>query len=218
VSEADRPNRPARTIARWTACAGAIVILVAGLAARERLEEAWHLRQLDSADLAGRLRAATRLGELRSARAIPGLIDLLRTTNAGDSLARIFGEIGPAAVAPLSRALEESRGERKRWRRHACEALGLTMSEAAIPSLITALDDLDGCVRVTAFAALGSMGARAREAVPAITSHLESRVSFIRAAANEALRSIHAAAATEAGTARLALPELRYARNPSGVK
>jgi HEAT repeat protein len=205
---------PARVIAGCSATACAGVLAVAAFAARDRLAEAWHLHRLGSTDSAARFRAAKRLGELRSVKAIPGLIELLRTlpedagaarqvwgsgASAGDSVAGVLASIGPPSVLPLARAIEESRGERKMWRRYACRALGNTKAEAAGLPLIAALDDPDGCVRMIVYQALASMGAGARAAVPAIASHLEDRDGFIRDAAARALKSIERT--TQAGTA-----------------
>ena len=203
-----------RVITAWSATASAAVLITALFAARDRIAEAWNLHRLRSADAAQRFQAAKRLGELRSAKAAPGLIDLLKalpddakaaravwgsSANAGDALAGVLGEIGPPVIAPLARAIEESRGERKPWRRYACRALGLTRAEAAVLPLIAALDDQDTCVRLSAFQVLESMGASACGAVGSIQDHLEDPNRHVRDAAARALSRIQAASSKPAG-------------------
>jgi hypothetical protein len=57
-------------------CAAAAVILAAALEWKE-FAAAWYIRKLDSADPEARAHAATRLGELGSVRAVPGLLRLI---------------------------------------------------------------------------------------------------------------------------------------------
>src|SRR5262245_59662702 len=75
------PGMPARRGKLTLLLALAAGLLAAGAAAfgyRNALFERWHLRMLHSKDPANWQIAAERLGELRSARAVPRLVELLR--------------------------------------------------------------------------------------------------------------------------------------------
>lgn len=112
----------------------AIAVLVAGLAAWPSLEEEWWLRRLRNGDQDARERAAERLGELGSVRAVPELAAAAQDfvvvgsfsyfdqgsrgrdfiTWHGNSQARAFDDalyrIGKPALLPLIRCLGESEG------------------------------------------------------------------------------------------------------------
>jgi len=65
--------------------------------------------------------------------------------------------MGPAAVGPLSRALQ---GDAREGRREAARALGRIRDPGAIESLIPLLQDQDPRVRDEALLALGRMGGK----------------------------------------------------------
>lgn len=102
--------------------------------------------------------------------------------------ARALGRIGPGArdSAGILVKLLNSR-ERDGVRSQAAEALGKIdpKPELAVPALIEALDDSDELVRRAAITALGTLGARARDAVPklqAITEYPPTEWEHIKAA------------------------------------
>ena len=72
--------------------------------------------------------------------------------------ASVLEAMGPAAIAPLSRALQ---GESREGRREAARALGRIRDPSAIESLIPLLQDRDPQVRDEALVALGRMGGSA---------------------------------------------------------
>ncbi|MDA1273825.1 MAG: HEAT repeat domain-containing protein [Verrucomicrobia bacterium] len=102
--------------------------------------------------------------------------------------ARALGRIGPGArdSAGILVKLLNSR-ERDGARGQAAEALGKIdpKPELAVPALVEALDDSDELVRRAAITALGTLGARARDAVPklqAITEYPPTEWEHIKAA------------------------------------
>jgi HEAT repeat protein len=200
-----------RRMALLAAGAGVLVLVGAGIALRAQALERWYLWRLESGSFTERLRAARELGKMRSTRALPGLVVLLRECRGhgaeareayrtGNSVSEImvgaFGDIGPPAVPFLAQALNASRGQREYWRRYAGYALGSIQSEEAVPPLTDLVEDEDPCVRVIAFHVLGAMGARAKSAVPALTRALESaspRRGAVHDAAADALEKIQKA-------------------------
>lgn len=190
------------------AALGLAVLVAAGLSMKEAAVERWYLSRLEAPSFTERFRAARMLGALRSTRAIPGLVALLRECNEQNAeatkaaepwstpgllLVGILGEIGPPAVPALAQALRETRGSREQWRRQACSALGEINAEEAIPPLIELVEDEDPCVRWIALKMLGAMGPRAHSAVPALTRSIAAhgeRKSTLRDAAANALKTI----------------------------
>lgn len=186
---------------------GVAAALGAGISLRVTLVEQWWIWRLESGEFADRFEAARRLGAMGSRRAIPGLVELLSESHghnreAGE-LGRILGEIGPAAVPALARALQESRHEREYWRRSALGAL-LRSGEEAILSLVDLVEDEYLCVSLAAIHALGRMGPEARHAIPALTRCLEDRRGHVRGGAERALREIQAVAGEERSVSILA--------------
>src|SRR5262245_31143568 len=104
---------------RRTAIACAVLGLAVAAAAagvfREKLSVPWYLWKLESRDEAERSRAADRLGELRSAWAVPRLVEILRTQESEaprsrdsqpnvyeDALVRIGAPAVPALLGNIS--------------------------------------------------------------------------------------------------------------------
>jgi HEAT repeat protein len=71
--------------------------------------------------------------------------------------ASVLEAMGPAAIAPLSRALQ---GDARQGRREAARVLGRIRDPSAIESLIPLLQDQDPQVRDEALLALGRMGGK----------------------------------------------------------
>ncbi|MBI4586854.1 MAG: hypothetical protein HY717_22805 [Planctomycetes bacterium] len=70
-------TRRGRAVAIAAATLGLATLAASGLLFKDRLAEEWWLWRLRSPDRAERERAAARLGELKSARAVPRLVELL---------------------------------------------------------------------------------------------------------------------------------------------
>ncbi|MBI4604032.1 MAG: HEAT repeat domain-containing protein [Planctomycetes bacterium] len=145
--------------AAWVAAGAGVIVVLAGTPVLKRwVEEEWWIHELDSEDGDARKRAAERLGEMRSWRAVPHLVDRMEV----GALKRI----GPGAVAALLRQvslaafseedepalLECAREADPLVRRRALLALpaGRGVSEAAFRALLGALGDADGEVRLAA--------------------------------------------------------------------
>lgn len=199
-----------RRAALAVATLGIATLLGAGFAQRRELAERWYIWRLGSADLVARFRAARSLGKLRSKRAVPGLVALLRdserheaeaaevwgsVTSAPDAVARTLEAIGPAECLPaLEEALRRSKGEKRYWRRVACNVLARSRDPTAVPGLTELVDDGYLCVRLQAIHALGTFGPLAKGAVPSLRLALADRNT--KATAETALEAIEEAADT----------------------
>ena len=150
-----------------------------------------------------RISAAERLAAIGSKAegAVPALIQALasrdRVFSPGDDLrskaAEALARIGPAAAAPLVKALKD---EDVLIRAGAGDALGRIGSGAAsaVPALIEALGDERMIVRASAARALKEMGPTVAPAVPALTRALRDEYYLVRRSAAEALGAIGNAA------------------------
>lgn len=82
-----------------------LALVVAVVAAKERLREVWYLRQLKSEEEGGRNHAAEQLGAMKSARAVPELMRLIRES---DSFIGLASELSRSELSnPLVRALTQ---------------------------------------------------------------------------------------------------------------
>jgi len=96
-------NRRGKIVALATVGVGVVVLVAAGFAAKGRIREEWYIHQLQSANEETRLHAAERLGELKSLRAVPELIRMLRAN--GDEGWFRRGESDIVHFTPLAHAL-----------------------------------------------------------------------------------------------------------------
>ena len=182
---------------------GAAVLAAAGAASQTLLLERWWMWKLDSEDLPARLDAAEKLGRMGSRRSIPKLVQLLQDSDGqmektrdfalAGRVADIIAGLGLPAAPVLARALVETAGEKKSWRRCACRALGRIDGPEAVAALAACLDDGWSCVQMQAFFSLGELGPRAEAAVPAISAHLQDPQRDLRGWAEGALKKIRPA-------------------------
>lgn len=133
--------------------------------------------------------AATALGEIGDARAVPDLIGVLTSgTRAAEAdlrwtAAAALGRIGDPSAAPaLCRALRDPIRE---VREGAAEALGALASETAVPALCEALADPEERVVLRAAAALGHLQSSA--AVEPLCRSFDAKSPAVRA---QVLRSL----------------------------
>ncbi len=171
---------------------------------KEHAVEQWYLWEFNEAtDFTAKLELAKLLGERRSTKAIPEFVSLLKEsdgqnandvadsrTTAGDFIAGILQNLGPPGIAALSQTLEETKTEKKHWRRCALRALIQADPPEAIPPLIDRLDDEYLCVRLAAVNALGEIGPEANKAIPALREALDSSDHYVHHAAKRALDKI----------------------------
>ena len=115
-------NRRGKAFALSTAVVALAVLVAAGFAAKDRIREEWYLHKLQTGGQNEREFAAEVLVELRSSRAVPVLVELLRTESTVRNLlvqrqgrtrylkthyaARSLGKIGTPAVPELTHCLD----------------------------------------------------------------------------------------------------------------
>jgi HEAT repeat protein len=71
-------KRRGRLLALSTAAVALVAVGAAGIVERDRIREEWYIWRLRSVDEETRLHAAEQLGEMRSARAVPELVRMIR--------------------------------------------------------------------------------------------------------------------------------------------
>lgn len=110
------------------------------------------------------------------------------------SAAKTSTRQGPKVVSPIKR--DEAARVRivrafRDWgvRETAADSLG-RIGDAAVPALITALEDADRDVRAQAARALARMGPKAEAAIPALIEALDDDDKFVRQGAARALGQI----------------------------
>lgn len=197
-----------RRTAIVTGAAALIIFLAAGFLTRDRLVEEWYILKLDSADFTENFRAALKLGEMRSTRAIPKLVTLLKRSDrhdfeameawpipwdfdSGYLMAHVFEGIGRPAAPYLIQALQEdNHGKTHDWRGYACLILGDRKAKEAVPVIIDVLRDRDWPVRWNACWSLEMMGPDAGEAIPAlVAASKDPKTKLPAEAALEAIRT-----------------------------
>jgi len=164
----------------------AIAVLAAAIyACRDRLREAWYLHRLDSPDLVTSYRAARKLGELRSERALPRIVELFRACEGHDrEAAAVFGvqrmdlgsffplifmRIGSPAVPYMVEILKGN--GKAHCRSMAAMSLGYippASREVILLLADRANRDRDKNVRISCLFALSSLNAKDPEAITAI--------------------------------------------------
>lgn len=165
-----------RNLAAAVAGLAIVACVVSGITLYRIVREQILLSQLDSEDREERELAARTLGEMRSRRAIPRLVEILADPEHTDPLDRPYGtealvEIGPAAIPALLDVLTHSD---RALRGLADDALvAITMGERgvhAVPYYTEKLRDRTqpGYVRRYAATMLGIIGRDAAAAVPTL--------------------------------------------------
>jgi HEAT repeat protein len=181
---------------------GMTTIFTAAVATRDRAVEEWYLLRLRSADFPARVHAAESLGEMRSPRAIPGVVALLAESEgrkvedgrypvfAADRVALALEELGPQAIPDLARALKETSGRKEYWRRRACRVIAKAPAKDAVGPLMAFIDDGYLCVRGEAILALKKLGPEAAPAIPALKMALGDPDRNVKGWAEQALEEI----------------------------
>lgn len=145
-------KRRGKIIAISTVGVGVVVLVAAGLVARDWIREEWYIWRLSSARPEVRATAALSLGRMRAVRAVPMLVRNL-----------VMGG-NPIGGASSEWLVEEE----VKW---ALKEIG----PASIPSLIEQLKIEDELVVLGALLALQELGVRARAAIPALETFEPSR-------------------------------------------
>ncbi|MBI4601949.1 MAG: hypothetical protein HY721_08310 [Planctomycetes bacterium] len=133
-------NRRGKAIAISTAVLGVVVLVAAGLAAKDRIREEWYLHKLKTGEQNEREVAAEVLGELKCNRAVPLLVELLRDESTARNL------------------LEPLTGKRRHLKIHYAAGSLEKIGAPAVASLANCLDHPNPLVRVQAANVLLKMG------------------------------------------------------------
>ena len=169
---------------------GLSAFLVAGIALKQPVLEEWHIRRLESTDPAQRNAAATRLGEMKSTRAIPALVraigrgrekpyygERFEVVFAGtDAAAKSLVAIGSPAIPAI---LEFFKGDDLEVFEIAADILVEISPDgiAVRPHLLAAIEDLDTFGPREVSLALVAIGL---PAVPAVLEALEADDASVR--------------------------------------
>ncbi len=133
---------------------GAMVIVWAGIAFEEKLVEQWYLWNLDSAEEEEQELAAEKLGQMKSRRAIPRLVEILRRASKDQ------GAVQSVAFSPEGRQIWIAyRPRRTGWvtvnaRPHYSVKALVRIGRPAVPALRRLLEDKDEGIRSLAVWAL----------------------------------------------------------------
>ncbi len=135
--------------------AGAMVIVWAGIASEEKLVEQWYLWKLDSAEEKEQELAAEKLGQMKSRRAIPWLVEILRRASKDQ------GAVQSVAFSPEGRQIWIAYRPRRtgQWvtvnaRPHYSVKALVRIGRPAVPALRRLLEDKDEGIRSLAVWAL----------------------------------------------------------------
>ena len=156
---------------------GLVVVASAGLAFRWPITERYYIWKLESRDKAERDHAAAKLGEMRSIRAIPSLVEALT----------IFAFMDTYSGSPDAKIKVDE-----------CAAAGalVRIGSPAVPSLLDELNDVRSWRRFSVAGVLGEIGPEAKLAIPALrvlgaaSARRPRDAGWLRVAAAQALRKI----------------------------
>ena len=137
---------------------GAVVIVWAGIAFEEKLVEQWYLWKLDSGEEEEQELAAEKLGQMRSSRAIPRLVEILRRAPKHQGAARSVAFSPEGSLALWDAATGEllttiGHGVRSHYSFKALVRIG----RPAVSALRHLLEDKDDGNRTAAAAALNEI-------------------------------------------------------------
>jgi HEAT repeat protein len=200
----------------WAVTLAAVGLSVALLGASAftfggRIREEWLLYRLRSGDLTSRYRAAEELADLQSARALPGLIQLLRDSEVevqrtrgevGHSLevdlATICRRFGPSAVPPLLQELKHSNAYRREAAAICLSFLKAQAEPLVMPALVSLLEDNERSVRFRAVVCLDLFVVQSVDAQKALTRAVSDSDKAVSAYARRSLEKLGTSPSTSA--------------------
>ena len=168
---------------------GVTAIGAAFWASRDWLREEWWIHKLQTEEVEERTRAAMRLGEIQSSRAVPHLLGVLgEFSKKGEIELRLADE----NVATLSFGFPAKCDERTINLCVVCmqAVFGMTRSPGLESSLVEALRDESAVVRATACSRLERLGSLSEGAVLALRESLADSDPTVRKIAAGALERI----------------------------
>ncbi len=171
---------------------GAMVIVWAGIAFEEKLVEQWYLWKLDSAEEKEQELAAEKLGQMRSIRAVPRLVEILRRTPKHVVQSVAFSPDGTRLSTTVriwdvttGKPITFSGSTVRVWdlatgkstsgdvRSHYSFKALVRIGRPAVPALLRLLEDTDEGNRLTAAAALNEIDPQEHEEDSVLRATLE---------------------------------------------
>ena len=175
-----------RRLTTWLVIiSGSLVLVVAGFAGREMFLEQYWMWKLDSEDANDRRTATEQLGEMRSIRAIPQLVKILRQSIKEERIESL-GSAEPF-ISGRAGGLFQSRPPALRYSAHALMQIG----PPAVPGLIELFDIDPKRARLTVDPILMSIGRVTSHELPLLTRLLAHESAHVRKKAIIALQRIH---------------------------
>ncbi len=119
---------------------GAVAVLIpAALVLKEPAVERWHIWRLGSEDAAVMCQSIQKLGEMRSARAVPFLLEIVKKSDSGGDLRGLAEEalarIGPPAIPRCMELLKDEDGRRSSLASEIFLRLGPTAAPALLKEM-----------------------------------------------------------------------------------
>ena len=155
---------------------GAVVIVWAGFTFEEKVLEQWYLWKLESAEEEEVELAAERLGEMRSRRAIPQLVEILRRAPEHRGAVRSVA-FSPDGRRIVSTAVIWDAASGKLLigdiRSHYSFKALVRIGSPAVPALLRLLEDKGEANRSRAAAALNEIDPQEDDGIPALGETLE---------------------------------------------
>jgi len=152
------PPRSRKRFIKLACLATVAVVALTAFALRDVARELWYIHLLDSADGWRQRDAIEALGEMRSQRAIPHLIELVRVGADGDEIFVDDAWWGQSAMIPIALA---------------------RIGPEAIQAVVELLDDDDPDVQFASLNLIAELGPAAADALPALIRYLQSERALI---------------------------------------
>jgi len=142
-------NRRGKIVAMSTVVVGVVVLVAAGIVGKDRIREEWWIYKLQSGEPDDQVRAAKRLGDLASFRAMPVLFYVLAETSSKIGVSVECSESRQAHLCRFSSNAQEEKEDTELWE----ESLRSIFKVARVapaeskPSLLQAIRDPSPVIR-----------------------------------------------------------------------
>ena len=169
---------------------------------QDAVREWWYIHRLQSSDTIERMNAARILGEMRSVKAIPGLVKIAQEAlDQGELPSWLLEDLASIGPAGIRAAVDSLRSTERDPPSEIFNLLSSTENENAIPCLIDLLKHPNSEIRSWAATELRRKGPAARDAFPDLRKAIRDEDPSVRESVYHALARIGPAA-------RGALPDL----------
>ena len=152
---------------------GAIVIVWAGIAFEEKLVEQWYLWKLDSVEEQEQQLAAEKLGQMKSRRAIPRLVEILRRSKLPSAFRSVAFSPDGSRIFFTSRDGTLELWKTGDFRSHYSYQALVRIGRPAAHALLHLLEDTDKGNRLAAAAALKEIDPQEHQEVSVLQETLE---------------------------------------------